>query len=226
MPPEDFDFEKLNATLTSLGSAMQSVQQSVESLGERVATVERGGNGGGEPPAPQYQPPSFDSSELESLSRGDFAKYLMNAFSEMLKHEMGQTVGELQKNVQGVQQTTVASEMKREIEKLESEKKDFWDWKSEMIELRKENPNLSISRLYALARAENPDKAQELDKKYTPPPADEGKPKEPAFGGFFPSSMNTEENTSMKPDEAATKAWDDTFGQSSDLNQLFQATGE
>lgn len=113
-----------------------------------------------------------------------------------------------------------------DIKAMQKDHADFDEWRDEMKELNNENPNMSVKRLYALARLENPKKAKELDAKHKKA-ADEdedetftvedgrkvAKKAKPAFGGLTPTSGKSGNASGKKLSkaEAVEDAWRQTM---------------
>lgn len=127
--------------------------------------------------------PTITTEDLEGMSRADLVAFITgsmtSAFDERLRDALQPII-----NAITTQQSTVATDqVTRQIETLRSSVKDFDDWKGSMAELAKVHTTLNIRQLYNLARAENPSRAAELDKKHAPPP----KPSTPKWGGLTAS---------------------------------------
>jgi len=130
----------------------------------------------------------------------------------------------LSKDIDKVDKGTRLKDLQRQIEKLESRHPDFMDWREDIAEIAKNNPNISPQDAYDLARLRNPDRAKELDEKYKPADvkeaekkAAEAKKKSP-FGGLLPTSgKRAEAKTNLDEDKAAELAWQETFGTDGDI---------
>lgn len=181
--------EALNAGNGQLGGKLDTLIDTV-----KVATTPR------ESPAPPVK--------LDELSRDEFAAHLIGTITRQLQEEIKKAVEPVVGAVNGLQQSTASREINSQIAELKSKNKDFDSWKSEMIALSKENPTLSVNRLYTIARAENPDKAKELDAKFNPPPPAPERPR--GFGGltvFGRSAGLTEGEKPASKSEAALEAY-------------------
>lgn len=156
--------------------------------------------------------------DLETMDRAEYARYI----TQQVIRELKTVLKPVEQKVNQVDQTVLANRLATEVAELSTRHKDFYEWQDEMLSIQREHPNLSVHRLYALARAENPAKATELDKKYS---ADGGgqsdgsrtqekKTLKVSFGGFAPNgSGGASMNRKMAPREAAIAAWDQVVGE-------------
>ena len=104
---------------------------------------------------------------------------------------------------------------------------DIDEWGSELKEILKESPGLSLARAVKLAKDENPEKAAKLKEQYDKDREEaemkaekERKQKRKQFGGLTPSSSKTERNTRMGKGEAADAAWDEVIADLDDPSIL------
>lgn len=181
-----------NDALARFASALESINNSnaatTGKFDELIGLV-RGAQdaSGGEPSESQVT-----VEDLEGMSRADLVAYIagtmQRSFDERLRDALQPIV-----NALGQQQNTVATDqVTRQIDALKNgdgrypAAKDFDDWKGDMAELSKVHTTLNIRQLYNLARAENPTKAADLDKKYAPPP----EPTKPRWGGLTPTGTS------------------------------------
>src|SRR5690606_20441390 len=131
----------------------------------------------------------------------------------------------LSEQVRTVASHTQASTVAAEVKEVAAENKDFWEWQQEMLALAKQHPTLNPRRLYYLARSENPEKAQAMDKKYKSGSSEDGEAgkegdgqnkskKIPiSFGGLTPSGATGGRKSmqeKMAKSSAADKAWEET----------------
>lgn len=151
----------------------------------------------------------LDEQQLELMPRSAFARRLMDSFSRTLEGKLEPLVTRIQE--QG--QTILTNHYVTEAEKFASKTKDFADWSEEMQEIAKDNPNLPISRIYAIARSENPTKAAEMAEKYKDKTQQE---KSKLQGRKAPLSLSTTgaggdvKNTRMNAEDAAKSAWEES----------------
>lgn len=168
-------------------------------------------------PTAHNEPEGDDDGEdvdVNSLDNQGFQKFLMKEIGGLLDERLGQFGQKLDGTVTEFRN----GKLREEYAKIKEDHPDFDDWGDEMKALAKENPGLSLMRLYTLARSENDAKAKELDVKYAKK-ADGEKAKEDQtltlFGGFRPSIGKTPDGESRKaekltPEAAGQKAWDET----------------
>jgi hypothetical protein len=165
------------------------------------------------------QPPQKKSGEggqdegvdLETLSRTDFAKYLMGQLRSVVEEQvkpLGERFGQLDEKIDGQSLGIL-------IKDFSKDHPDFFEWTEEIRGLVKENPTLTPARLYTLARSENAAKAKKLDEKY-------GLNKPKVNGADLPLSLFPSTSTpsatkgsagKMSPKQAAEAAWDTVMSQ-------------
>lgn len=153
------------------------------------------------PPEPIYEAPNF-----EEMSNSELASHMLSTVGEMVENAINKALAPIIDQFGNLQRTVSSNAVGLEMKELTGAHKDFKDWKGEMIELTKQHPTLTLKQLYGLARTENPAKAGELDRKYTPPV-----PKQRPFGGLTPS-MNGKSTTSpMDAEEAGRSAYNEVM---------------
>lgn len=166
-----------------------------------------------------------DDVDVDSLDNKSFQKMIMKNIGGMLDERLGQF---------GTKLDSVSTEYRNgrlteEYVKLKSDHKDFDEWSDEMKALAKDNPTLTLKRLYTLARSENADKTKEMDTKYAP--KDDVKEKADGgltlFGGFRPTIGKTgdggesgKNGKKMTPAEAGSQAWEETVAKFPGLKSL------
>jgi hypothetical protein len=149
-----------------------------------------------------------DPAELETMSRSDFGRHIVG---QVLKAVNKQVVEPLNSQLQQVTAATTRTQIQGSVKELAAAHKDFWDWQPEMLALANEHRGLAPQRLYQLARADNPTKATDLDKKYAPKPEGSGPIRFKGFGGLTPSQSGTaSRGGKMNGSEAANAAWAET----------------
>lgn len=129
-------------------------------------------------------------------------------FSEMINSKLSPIIenfNDLQKNYSG-------DKVNSFLEKAKNEKDsdgnllrpDFDEWYSEMSLLHKENPSLSIERLYSLAKLENKEKDESLSSKFN---KKNYEPDHTSFGGFMPNLMSGNQQGTLSVSDAAKEAY-------------------
>ena len=193
--------EELNGNISQLTTTMKELMQ--EARSRRSETV------------PQQQRPSDDDDEedadvvsaeqLELMSRAEYGAHLMKSLIKAVRETV---VGPLNERIDQISATTTRQDIQGAVKELAAGNPDFYDWKDEMIALATEHKGLPPARLYALARAENPVKAQKLDAKYKPTQ----KEAKIRFGGLTPNQSGTgSKGRKMAPKQAADVAWAETI---------------
>lgn len=202
------EFEKLQKSLAGLANlpkAMEQIGQGMKGLGDQmkvlsdlaVASVDD---------KKKTTKTNVTSEALEDMNNAQLVDHIV----ERMTSELLPVISE---KIDGLDQKTTRSDLKGQVEKMQGDHEDFWQWQQEMTAIAKVHPDLPINRLYELARAENPDKVVEIDKK-----AEETKKaaekeegsKEPPFGGLTPTSGVTipDGEAAKTIKEAAESAWD------------------
>lgn len=204
----------------------KSFEENVKTLAQGIAELnnlaKQRAQAAQQPPQ-QQEPEEEDEPEpsptdLETMDRAEYARYITGQVIKELKT----VLKPVEQKVNQVDQTVVAQRLATEVTELSARHKDFYEWQDEMLAIQRENPTLSVSRLYALAKAENPAKATELAKKYSADGGDasdgskqqEKKTLKVSFGGFAPNGSGAASaNRKMAPREAAIAAWDQVVGE-------------
>ncbi len=150
--------------------------------------------------------------DLESLSRNELVNHLEKGFGKTLSKALKPILDRLEATSTDVETDRV----KREFAKAKEDFPDFMEWKDEMRDIITAHPELSAENIYLLARAKNPEKVKEIDKKAKEEKGEKEEIDESgklkgmrAFGGLTPTSGASVENDGKKqPKEAALSAWD------------------
>lgn len=145
------------------------------------------------------------ADQLEDMSNGQLVSHIVKTLSDKLLPAINEKFDILD-------QRATKSDLRTQVTKAEGDHRDFWEWQEEMTSLAKLHPDLTINRLYTLAKSENPDKASELEKKADSEKKADVKKEEDAapFGGLLPTSGITvpEGESSKDIKEASNSAWD------------------
>lgn len=201
----DKQFEKIAESMSALASGMQSIQESQTKADARIDAISKAKDK--DDKDTQDKNSALSDTDLENLSRTEFA----NSIIDRVIKEVSKQFEQVNDSVKEIRKDAGNASIETEIEKLEGQHKDFWDWKGEIKALATENPNTNIGRLYHMARQENSKKAEELDKKYKSTDKGGDGPKEKSFGGLMPTSSVIEPSEKMDKKDAADKAFDDTM---------------
>jgi hypothetical protein len=207
--PEDAtpDLGAVSEGMASLSQNMAAMQEGINTLFQKISEREERDMA---EPEPEPEPNPLDS-DLETLSRADFANAIVKAVTSNIEQKMVKPVKE---TVTQLHDRVETRDVRAELKEAASNHKDFMEWRDEMVAKAKTVQGLSAEDAYFLARASNPDKAKEMDKKYADP-APEDKREKP-FGGMRPQSGTTERTTTMKPHDAAEAAWEETMSELGD----------
>jgi len=125
----------------------------------------------------------------------------------------------LGEKVDQTEESVVRDKIKEEFDAARRAHKDFDEWKPELEAKFKRNMYLTPEEAYTLVRAENPEKAKQLDAKYTTKESDEDT--SGFYGGMAPLHKKVEKlrkkNKNMSEDEAGELAWETIFGSNNDV---------
>lgn len=196
-----------NEMLTnSLAEMNSNFTQSLSAINERINSADNS------PPARR-----ITDDDLEELSRGELVQHIIEQVNAANKP----VIEEIKSSLDNTITTNTQNRIADEIKEFKKTHKDFDDWKPEMLERIKANPQLSISDAYTLVRSSDTEKAKMLDDKYKEPPADndvsDNKPT--PFGGLRPGKQGSEQPpTNLSKDESVNAAWDEVMGDVSDAD--------
>jgi hypothetical protein len=150
-------------------------------------------------------PTPVDPAHLETLNRKEFSDHIVN---QVLRAVNKQVVEPMNQRLEMISSNTTRGELQRMVETAAAQHKDFGEWRQEMIGLAGTYKGLPPEALYHLARASNPEKVSELDKRYNPPPAKAEPIRLRSFGGLTPSQSGTgNRGQRMNSQDAADAAW-------------------
>lgn len=159
-------------------------------------------------PLPDPPDPPVDPAHLETLSRKEFSDHIVG---QVLKAVNKNVVEPLRGELQAITASTTRGQIQVAVERAAAAHPDFGDWRQEMIQLAGEYKGLPPERLYAIARADNQQKARELDEKYAPKRESQGPIRLRGFGGLTPTQSGTgNRGQRMNGGEAADAAWAET----------------
>ena len=133
----------------------------------------------------------------------------MTKFMERLSSHLDDKLKPVSERITNVESTVTSDLGSRQVADAAKNNKDLYEWKDEISVLLKESPGLKITRALAIARAENPDKAEAMKKKY----AKTGEKDDNVhFLSMTPTSRTGNSDGKegkMKFQDAADKAFDD-----------------
>lgn len=200
---DDPTFKQVLSVIGALGATLKEIQKGQQDLTVAVETVKSRGSVE-EKPKDTKEP---TDEEVNNLDQASLVKLIMSQVGKAIQG----TSEKLDKNITGLSDKISETSIKAELKEFSKEHPDIFDLGDEIKDIVNENPGISISRAYTLARSENPEKAKELDVKYNPETG-KGKPAKP-FGGLTPTSGMTPggEKEKMTPKAAADKAWEETL---------------
>lgn len=156
------------------------------------------------------------ANDLEGMNRMDFMNHILgqvNKGFERIADQIGSQVSTVKDSVE-------TTNLKQELNEVRESNPDFDHFKEEIAAVAKANPNMAIKDMYVLAKANNPQKVEEVTKTLeTQTLENEKKAAEEAkktqskgFGGLTPTSgQKTEIPTDMTQEAAGNAAWDETM---------------
>lgn len=217
--------QKVASSLEAVTGAIASLQQQQQQQAQLLQQITHNLQN---PPTPSKDDDDGDYDvDLESMSRTDFANKLLSVIDK----RMDKSIQGLQKKLEEFDTRVGTVDAKAEVSRLRRDNPDFDNFKDEMVSLARENPGLSVERLYRLAKAENPEKVKKLEeeaaakKAAEKPPEDEGKK---FFSGMLPGGSFTPppSNGRMDPKSAADKAWEQVIKPYGDLEALLSSESD
>lgn len=189
----------LKATMTEVGKGIGTLVTLAQQSTQRQA-----------PPVVEEQEDNtdiLDEVTLETLPRRAFAQKLLESLEGTLDKKLGPITEAITKQATDL----LTSNYVREAEAFAAKTKDFGEWAEEMQVIARDNPDLAISRIYAIAKSENPVKAVEIAKKYATPETTTETVKKKAPLALSTQSQSGEvKNQKMNAEDAARAAWDET----------------
>lgn len=200
----------------TMQATMQQFQQGMMENLTRLSVA--GGKGKDDSDDDDDSGTTVNEEDLESMPRKQFMELITNG---IIKH-IDKTIKPLKGEIASTKETTVREKVMAEVKELKSGRgKDFDEWKAELTDLIKNNPLLSASDAYDLVRARNPQKADEMDKKFfqgkyvkQESKGDEGSEgnRKPRFGGMRNGSGKDDERpTNLDAKQSAEAAWEEVM---------------
>ena len=202
------DFTQLNAGLESLPTKIQAaVQEGVITALNAVKDENT------QSQRRQAAKDRDDDVDVETMSNQELAthitKQVVGSVSELLKP--------VHKRVSNVQTATEEDRIRAEAIAIAEVDPCFIEMRNEMAEVAKTHPDLSVRDIYTLAKVNNPDKFEKVQKAFKEKDEkdkDESGEKPAAFGGFLPSSgvkSSGKDAGKMNSKDAANAAFDEVF---------------
>lgn len=206
---------ELRDALVGLNTGLKELQKAAAE--RQAAEASAAGNTNSSDEGGDSDEPDVDDEKLEEMPRRQFMDFMLR---QVAKH-MDTNLKEVKTAIQQVGTQTQRTALEAEANAFAAKHEDFADFEQEMIAIARQNPGLSVARIYALAKVENPDKVKQVEEKYkkgkekekgkeeggnTPPPPRRNR----ASNGMSPSGTGgSEPNRRMSAEDAAAKAWDE-----------------
>lgn len=161
-------------------------------------------------------------SNLEELSREEFAGRMIGHMEKIIT----KAIKSVQTDVSNVSNEGKKEQMLRVVNEVREKHKDFDEWLPEVRKIIDENRGISLARAVQLAKADDPEKKEKMDKKYAQGDSSrdagrngDGRGKGKGFGGLPPGSSSEERNTRMKQSDAAQAAWEEAIASTDEAAQ-------
>jgi len=202
----------LTKSIGILASGMRELQEAYKTQSATLAKLAEPGEKPKSGGSADLTDPNLD---LDQLDRKEFMALLLSRFDERLSDVVGGVKKEYDERLSTVSNSFHDDVASRELTNISGKHKDFYEWREEVQSLLKATPGLTLARAYTIARTENPEKAQELDKKYNPP-----EPKQEFLGLTPTSGLPVDSDGPKNLTEAQNRAWEKvsrTMGIPSDI---------
>ncbi len=154
------------------------------------------------------KPQELSSDAVDRFTNSE----LVGHVTDVVLGKVKALVEPLSKGISSISKGSQEDRIRTQISELSRKHPDFDEWAGEMRSVLEGNPSLSnnIEDVFMLAKARNPDKVAEIDKKNK---AKDGGDQQSNFGGLPSGGSSGEaERTNMDSKEAALSAWDKTMG--------------
>lgn len=212
--------QQMNTNMETLIQSQQAQNEKIEGMMSTLAGS-RGSNSNSDD-----DDGDEGNVELEHLSNRELVQFMMGQVNKQFKEVMKPFQEMIEKTGTTANNTAAAMEVKETAAKY----KDFWYFKEPMQKLAKENPNLSIERMYHIAKSENPEIAKKaMEKIEEEEKAAKGDQEEEkgiaTFGGFTPTSgksqvLDAGKEGKLDANKSAESAWDKIVPKGSPLATL------
>lgn len=207
------DLTQITEALKGLPDGVQSAIKNAfkEAASEHNASVEAARGSGGDKETEEENLEDFD---VERVSR----KELVNHIDKRFERSLSKALKPILDRLETTSTSFETDKVKREFAQAKEDFPDFMEWKEEMREIITAHPDLSASRIYRIARSENPEKAKKIDAELKEGKGEEDEKelseRKRAFGGLTPTSGSSLQRDGKKqPKEAGESAWDQVMGQ-------------
>jgi hypothetical protein len=162
------------------------------------------------PPTKSTSEPAVPTNvDLDAMTNKELATYLSTQIKEGLVKPITDRLAITEDRI-------TRSDVKNQLDSVSGKDPNFWEYQEEIKTLVRENPELSISRALAIAKAEAPEKTSTLAAKAAEVVAAEvakrNSEKASEFGGLLPTSMRPSKSASMDATAASEDAWQEVMG--------------
>lgn len=156
------------------------------------------------------------ANDLEGMDRSQFSDYILGQVNKGFDKLSEQMNGQ----VETVKFNASNTALQGEFNTVREANPDFDHYKNEIAAVAQQNPDMKISDMYTLAKANNPEKVTEVTKTLETEKietdklaAEEAKQNtSKGFGGLTPTSgQRIEQPSDMTQENAGNAAWDETM---------------
>jgi len=218
----DPTFKQLVAVVSAMGVGQKQTQAQLTELGGMLKERLNGAASGSNQNDDDKQ---MSEDEFNEMKPSELMKHISKVVADVVEKK----VDLVRKDMSSLSNDVTEKTAKQELQAFAKENPGLYHFVDEVKALIEETPGLSFERAYKLARAENPDKAKDVDAQIARESGktdDEVKEKKLPFGGLTPTSGSTVgedgKEVKMTSDDAAAKAWEETL----EAFPLLSNTGE
>ena len=211
----------------SVGLLTQGLQQLSEQQAQIAASLETFSKSA-TPPKDETPPDDniFNDVDLEQLDRKQLIGLITKSITTEMQKTLGGITNDVDTKINNLAERFEQKNAGEAVQRAAEANPDFWEWSTEIKQLLKENPTLTVSRAYNLAKSEAPKKVEELGKKYLK--EEQGSTKvNRDFGlmGLTPTSSRSsgEKNSKMTFQQASEKAYEKVMD---DLDEVLRSGGK
>jgi hypothetical protein len=189
----------------ALLTELKTLNTGIANMQEGIAALVKHANKPADKPKKDTKKP--ESKSVELMTNADLTEHIVGILSEKIDG--------VAKQIGGVKDEAANERFKTDAARIASTHPDFLELGPEMQKVAEATPGLSVTQIYQLARAENPEKVKELEAKHAEKKngEDNGGGKSADFGGMKPAGGKGEKQvTNMDFEAASQAAWDQLMG--------------
>lgn len=197
---------ELRSSMQALAETQATIMDMVKNTQAQQQQMQQTSQQDREPVTPPTAAIPNYPENVEEMSRQEYGEFM----TTRTLAQMQEILQPLQQQIKDLGSSQSTSTAQLQISQMEAKHQDFTDWKPELAAIINQTPTLPLESAYKLARADNPEKAAQLDSKFSNTNADaegdqDGPPARPP--SFRPSPTIPQGSTAMPFDTAANSAW-------------------